>query len=56
MGVAAAALGARLEKPGVYVLNADRDLPSVAGARRAVRRVGAAGVLAYLLVGVVAWL
>ena len=55
MGVAAAGLRVRLEKPGVYVLNADRDLPSVAAARRAVRRVGVAGLLAYLLVGVIAW-
>ncbi|WP_434737255.1 CobD/CbiB family cobalamin biosynthesis protein [Haloarcula montana] len=55
MGVAAAALDSRLEKPGVYVLNADCDLPSVAGARRGIRRVGAAGVLAYVVAGVIAW-
>lgn len=55
MGVAAAALDVRLEKPGVYVLNASADLPSVATARRGIRRVGVAGVLAYALAGVVAW-
>ncbi|MFB6308438.1 MAG: CobD/CbiB family cobalamin biosynthesis protein [Haloarculaceae archaeon] len=55
MGTVAAAVDVRLEKPGVYVLNPDADLPSVADARRAVRRVGLAGLLAYALAGVVTW-
>jgi len=62
MGVLAAAAGVRLEKPGVYVLNPDAPLPSTAVARSAIRTVGVAGVLAYLLAAgtlalseVVAW-
>ena len=59
MGVLAAALGVRLEKPGVYVLNPGAALPDVERGRAAVRRVAVAGVLAYALVGaglgVVAW-
>jgi adenosylcobinamide-phosphate synthase len=55
MGAVAAALDVRLEKPGVYVLNPDAALPTVADARRAVRRTGVAGGLAYLGAGVVAW-
>lgn len=51
MGVAAAGLGVRLEKPGVYILNPDGALPDVAAARRGVRAVGAAGVLCYGLAG-----
>ena len=51
MGVAAAALDVRLEKPGVYVLNPDAPLPDVARARRGVRGVGIAGVLTYALAG-----
>jgi adenosylcobinamide-phosphate synthase len=49
MGALAAGLGVRLEKPGVYVLNADAELPTVADARTAVRTVAVAGVLAYAL-------
>ena len=57
MGTAAAALGVRLEKPGVYVLNPAGRLPDAATARRSVTRVGVAGVVAYLLagLGVYAW-
>jgi adenosylcobinamide-phosphate synthase len=59
MGVLAAALGVRLEKPGVYVLNPGAALPDVERGRAAVRRVALAGVLAYVLVGaglgVVTW-
>ena len=51
MGVAAAALGVRLAKPGVYVLNPDAELPDVATARRGIRGVGLAGVLSYALAG-----
>jgi adenosylcobinamide-phosphate synthase len=63
MATLAAILDARLEKPGVYVLNPDAALPSVERSRSGVRVVGLAGVLAYLLAGllvaaipeVVAW-
>lgn len=52
MGVAAAALDVRLEKPAIYVLNPHGALPDVASARRGVRAVGLAGVLSYVLAGV----
>ncbi|WP_459191713.1 adenosylcobinamide-phosphate synthase CbiB [Halosimplex sp. J119] len=55
MGTVAAALGVRLEKPGVYELPGGPALPTVADAERAIRRTGVAGALAYLAVGVVAW-
>nr|WP_282594430.1 CobD/CbiB family cobalamin biosynthesis protein [Halorientalis brevis] len=53
MGVLAAALDVRLEKPGVYVLNPDGALPSVALARRGVRTVAVAGLLAYVVAAAV---
>lgn len=49
MATAAAALDARLEKPGHYVLNPDASPPSVTDATRAVRLVGAAGGVAVVL-------
>nr|WP_254282939.1 CobD/CbiB family cobalamin biosynthesis protein [Halomicroarcula limicola] len=55
MGAVAAALDARLEKPGVYLLNASADLPDRTAAQRGVRGVGRAGLLAYALGGVLAW-
>jgi adenosylcobinamide-phosphate synthase len=55
MGTAAAALGVRLVKPGVYELGGNAALPTATDAERAVRRVGLAGVLAYLVVGVMTW-
>ncbi|WP_436926949.1 adenosylcobinamide-phosphate synthase CbiB [Halosimplex amylolyticum] len=55
MGTVAAALGVRLVKPGVYELDGGPALPTVADAERAVRRVGVAGGLAYLVAGVVTW-
>jgi adenosylcobinamide-phosphate synthase len=55
MGTLAAALGVRLEKPGAYVLNEVGTLPDAETARAGVRIVGRAGVLAWLLAGVVAW-
>lgn len=55
MGTLAAALDVRLQKPGAYALNAGRELPSVAQARRGVRIAGIAGLLAFLGAGVVAW-
>ncbi|WP_135826437.1 adenosylcobinamide-phosphate synthase CbiB [Halorussus ruber] len=63
MATLAGAIDARLEKPGVYVLNPDAGLPSVETARSGVRIAGLAGVLAFLFAGllvaavsgVVAW-
>ncbi|WP_331236246.1 CobD/CbiB family cobalamin biosynthesis protein [Natronorarus salvus] len=55
MGTLAGALYVRLEKPGAYVLNPVADLPTVADARKGVRLVTIAGLLAYLLAGVLAW-
>lgn len=49
MGVLAATSGVRLEKPDVYVLNPAAALPSTAAAQQAIRTVGVAGVLAYVL-------
>ncbi|WP_049911128.1 CobD/CbiB family cobalamin biosynthesis protein [Halorubrum lipolyticum] len=52
MATAAAALDARLEKPGHYVLNPDAGPPGVVDAERAVRLVGvAAGVAVALAAG-----
>ena len=55
MGVAAAGLDTRLTKPGVYTLNEAASLPDVQTARRGIRGVGVAGLLAYGLAGVVGW-
>jgi len=58
MGTVAGALGVRLEKPGVYELNPVASLPDGPAARRGVRTVGRAGLLAYALAGlwgVVLW-
>ncbi|WP_435320219.1 adenosylcobinamide-phosphate synthase CbiB [Haloarchaeobius sp. TZWSO28] len=55
MGAIAAVLDVRLEKPGVYVLNAGADLPSPQKARRGIQVVGSAGLVAVLYAGVVAW-
>lgn len=49
MGVLAVTTDVRLEKPGAYVLNDEAALPSTATAREAIRTVGVAGVLAYML-------
>ena len=54
MGVAAAGLGVRLEKPGVYVLNSAAALPDAPTAARGVRAVGVAGLLSYAVAGL--WL
>lgn len=48
-------LGVRLEKPGTYVLNPSRELPTVPEARRGVRIVALAGALTYLSAGAIAW-
>ena len=55
MGTLAGALTVRLEKPGAYTLNPVADLPSVEDARGGVRLVTVAGLLTYLLAGVLAW-
>lgn len=49
MGTLAAVVGCRLEKPGVYALNPDCPLPSVAVAELAIGRVGRASLLAFVL-------
>ncbi|PSP55332.1 cobalamin biosynthesis protein CobD [Halobacteriales archaeon QS_1_67_19] len=54
MATLAAALDTRLEKPGAYVLNPDAEFPSVETGREGVRVVAVAGLLAYLLAGLVA--
>lgn len=55
MATIAAVLGVRLEKPSNYVLNPNANLPTVADAERGVRVVTIAGLLAYLLAGVLVW-
>jgi len=55
MGVLAAGLDVRLEKPGEYVLHADGARPAAVHVRRALGRVALAGLTAYTLAGVVAW-
>ena len=49
MATVACALHVRLTKPGVYDLNPDADLPTIADGTRAVRIVGRAGVVAVVL-------
>ncbi|WP_128477487.1 adenosylcobinamide-phosphate synthase CbiB [Halorussus pelagicus] len=51
MATLAAVLDARLEKPGVYVLNPEAALPSVETSRAGIRVVGLAGVLAFVFAG-----
>jgi adenosylcobinamide-phosphate synthase len=55
MGAVAAALDVRLEKPGHYVLNEEAPLPDPPAVDRALRGAGVAGLLAYVLAGVLAW-
>ncbi|WP_134669690.1 adenosylcobinamide-phosphate synthase CbiB [Halorussus marinus] len=55
MATLAALLDVRLEKPGAYALNPGAPLPTLADARGGVRIVGVAGLLSFLLAGVVAW-
>ncbi|WP_137283784.1 adenosylcobinamide-phosphate synthase CbiB [Halorussus salinisoli] len=52
MATLAAALDARFEKPGVYVLNPDAALPSVETSRAGIRVVSVAGVLSFAVAGV----
>ena len=56
MATLAAVLDVELRKPGVYVLNPNGELPTVPEARRGVRVVGVAGLVLFLVAGVVAWL
>lgn len=56
MATLAAVLDVQLSKRGHYVLNPEAELPTTEDARTGVRVVGAAGVLAFLLAGVFAWL
>jgi adenosylcobinamide-phosphate synthase len=56
MATLAAALDTRLGKPGVYVLNRGRSLPTAERARRGVGVVDRASLLAVLLSGGLAWL
>nr|WP_049999347.1 adenosylcobinamide-phosphate synthase CbiB [Halococcus sediminicola] len=56
MATLAAVLSVELRKPGDYVLNPNAELPTVSGARRGVRVVAIAGLVSFLLAGVVAWL
>jgi adenosylcobinamide-phosphate synthase len=55
MGVLAVALDVRLDKPGHYALNEEASLPDAPAVARAHRGAGVAGLLAYLLAGVLAW-
>lgn len=55
MATLAVVTDARLEKPGTYVLQPAAVLPSVDVARRGVRVVGRAGLLAVGAAGVIAW-
>lgn len=55
MAALAAVLTVRLEKPGAYVMNRDRSLPTVSEAQRGIVVVRRAGLAAYALAGVVAW-
>lgn len=54
MATLAVTLGVRLEKPEAYVLNPDRELPTLADGQRAVRLVGLAGALSVGLAAVLA--
>jgi adenosylcobinamide-phosphate synthase len=54
MATLAALLDARLEKPGAYVLNPERALPTGDAVERGIALVRRAGLLAYAAAGVVA--
>jgi adenosylcobinamide-phosphate synthase len=56
MGTLAAALGTRLEKPGVYALPGGESFPDAAVARHGVRLVARAGWLAWGGAAALAWL
>ncbi|MFT4946214.1 MAG: adenosylcobinamide-phosphate synthase [Natronomonas sp.] len=54
MATLAAVLDVQLRKPDAYVLHPERRLPTAAEARRGTRIVAGAGLLAFLLAGLVA--
>ncbi len=54
MATLACALAVRLEKPDVYVLNPDGDLPTLTDGERAVSLVGRAGVVSFVIAVVLA--
>jgi adenosylcobinamide-phosphate synthase len=56
MATLAAVLSVKLVKPGVYVLHPNGELPTVPKARQGIRVVGIAGLVSFLLAGVLAWL
>ncbi|WP_227378984.1 adenosylcobinamide-phosphate synthase CbiB [Haladaptatus halobius] len=56
MATLAAVLDTRFEKPGVYTLNPNASLPTVANVEAGVRVVRRASILAYIMTGVFAWL
>jgi adenosylcobinamide-phosphate synthase len=56
MATLAAVVGVTLSKRGCYVLNPGAEFPTAEEAHTGVGVVGAAGVLAFALAGVVAWL
>lgn len=56
MATLSAVLDVQLSKRGCYVLNAGAKLPTTEDARTGVRIIGTAGVLAFFLAGVLAWL
>ncbi|QLG48440.2 adenosylcobinamide-phosphate synthase CbiB [Natrinema halophilum] len=51
MATLACSIGVRLEKPSVYVLNPDADLPTLADGEQAVSLVGMAAVFSVVLAG-----
>ncbi len=55
MATLAVLLETRLEKPGHYLLDAGADFPDTATAARGIRLVARAGLIAFVLAGVVAW-
>ena len=55
MAAMAAVLDVELRKPDAYVLNPGAELPTTADARRGIRVIAVAGLLAVLLAGVAAW-
>lgn len=56
MATLALVLNVQLTKPGVYSLNPADGLPTITQARRGIRIVGIAGLLAVVVLGVLAWL
>lgn len=55
MATLAALLGVQLRKPGAYTLNPEAALPTVSDAKRGVTFAVVAGLLSYVIAGVVSW-